>query len=156
MLLITLILCLLVPPSSNPDDPVLVPVRNLFEGMEKGDSSLVRSAFMKGAAMSSVVVTETGTQIRTGNLDRFVSYIGSPRDNHLVEPIWNIQVQRDGVFAQVWADYALYVDGKFSHCGVDAFQLAEIDGSWKIMAITDTRRTLDCVIPDEVKSKHEK
>ena len=106
--------------------------------------------------MSTIISDKEGVKVREGDLNSFVTYIGSPRDNQLVEPIWNIKVQQDGVFAQVWADYALYVDGKFSHCGVDAFQLALLNGEWKIISITDTRKIENCVIPSEVRSLHEK
>jgi len=32
----------------------------------------------------------------------------------------------------VWAPYDFWRDGKFSHCGVDAFDLIKTDEGWKI------------------------
>ena len=130
-------------------DPVLKPVRDLFKGMETADSTLVRSAFLTDAQMRSVVETPEGTKIQSGDLDRFVKAIGTST-RKLAEPIWNIKVEIDGPFAQVWAEYALYIDGEFHHCGVDAFQLIKKGEEWKIMLITDTRRTEDCKVPEEV------
>jgi hypothetical protein len=32
----------------------------------------------------------------------------------------------DGPLASVWAEYSFYAGEKFSHCGIDAFQLAQV------------------------------
>lgn len=40
--------------------------------------------------------------------------------------------------AQVWMPYDIYIDGKWSHCGVDAFTLLKIAGQWKTVALLYT------------------
>jgi hypothetical protein len=35
--------------------------------------------------------------------------------------------------AVVWGEYEFLIDGEFSHCGVDAVDLAKVDGDWKIV-----------------------
>lgn len=37
-----------------------------------------------------------------------------------------------GPIAVVWGEYDFWIDGKFSHCGVDTVNLAKVDGAWKI------------------------
>jgi hypothetical protein len=32
----------------------------------------------------------------------------------------------------VWLPYDLYLDGKWSHCGVDVFTLVRQEGAWRI------------------------
>jgi hypothetical protein len=32
----------------------------------------------------------------------------------------------------VWGEYEFWIDGAFSHCGVDAVDLVKIDGEWKV------------------------
>lgn len=46
------------------------------------------------------------------------------------ERYWNptILVHRD--IAHFWAPYSFDVDGKRSHCGIDSFSLARVDGAW--------------------------
>ena len=48
------------------------------------------------------------------------------------ERYWNptILVHRD--IAHFWAPYSFDVDGKRSHCGVDSFSLARVDGKWML------------------------
>lgn len=37
-----------------------------------------------------------------------------------------------GPIAVVWGEYEFWVNGEFSHCGVDAVDLVKVDGAWKI------------------------
>ena len=37
-----------------------------------------------------------------------------------------------GPIAVVWGEYEFYIDGVFSHCGVDSADLVKMDGVWKI------------------------
>jgi hypothetical protein len=53
-------------------------------------------------------------------------------------------VHVDGPLAVVWADYSFYAGSKFSHCGVDAFQLARTGTTWQIISIVDTWRKQGC------------
>jgi hypothetical protein len=53
-------------------------------------------------------------------------------------------VHVDGPLAVVWTDYAFFAGQKFSHCGVDAFQLARTPAGWRIVALADTRKTEGC------------
>jgi hypothetical protein len=48
------------------------------------------------------------------------------------ERIWNPEVRVHGQIATVWAPYDFWRDGKFSHCGIDAFDLIKTDEGWKI------------------------
>jgi hypothetical protein len=46
--------------------------------------------------------------------------------------------------ASVWTDYTFYRDGKFSHCGIDNFDMAKIEGRWRILNLTFTMETEGC------------
>jgi hypothetical protein len=37
-----------------------------------------------------------------------------------------------GPIAVVWGEYEFWIDGEFSHCGVDSVDLVKIEGEWKI------------------------
>ena len=36
--------------------------------------------------------------------------------------MWNPEVRVHGLIATVWTPYNFWIDGKFSHCGIDAFE----------------------------------
>jgi hypothetical protein len=48
------------------------------------------------------------------------------------ERIWNPDVRVHGSIATVWTPYDFWIDGKLSHCGVDAFDLIKTAEGWKI------------------------
>ena len=37
-----------------------------------------------------------------------------------------------GPIAVVWGEYEFWIDGEFSHCGIDAVDLVNVDADWKI------------------------
>ena len=48
------------------------------------------------------------------------------------ERYWSPTVMIRGSMALVWAPYEFQTDGVTSHCGVDVFSFARIDGVWKV------------------------
>lgn len=54
------------------------------------------------------------------------------------ERMWDPEVRIRGRIAHVWTPYDFWTDGKFSHCGVDAFDLLRTDEGWKIAGGTYT------------------
>jgi hypothetical protein len=49
-------------------------------------------------------------------------------------------VKVDGPLAIVWTPYEFYYNGRYSHCGVNSFQLVRLNGKWMIQYLIDTRR----------------
>jgi hypothetical protein len=54
-------------------------------------------------------------------------------DDHTYrERYWSPTVLIRGAMALVWAPYEFQTDGQTSHCGIDVFSFARIDGVWKV------------------------
>jgi hypothetical protein len=68
----------------------------------------------------------------------------TPEGTNLDERILDYQIKIDGALASAWTPYNFYVNGNFSHCGVNSFQLVKMDDVWKIVYIIDTRRKEPC------------
>jgi hypothetical protein len=62
----------------------------------------------------------------------------------LNERIYDPEVRIDADLAQVWTYYTFHRDTTFSHCGIDAIQLARTSAGWKITQLADTRRQQGC------------
>jgi hypothetical protein len=131
---------------------IMQPIVRLFKGMNLGDSAMVRSAFAKEVTMVTVSKDKAGNQVvrRESSLAGFLKAVGTPHSEPWSEPIWDANIEVDGTFAQVWTRYAFYVGKKFSHCGVDAFQLVKYENDWKIIHLADTRQTIGCEIPASI------
>ena len=157
ILIIQLILCLAINTfSQTQEEEVMKPINLLFEGMKKADSAIVRKAFFAEAKMFSSI--ELGRKIEDSyhqpgeviikeeQLNNFLNAIGSKAKG---TPDWNeklltTEIKIDEGIAQVWTEYSFFVGDKFSHCGVNAFQLMKDNSGWKIIHIMDTRRKKGC------------
>jgi Putative lumazine-binding len=131
---------------------IMKPINALFKGMNLGDSAMVHSAFTDDAAMASIGKDKAGKVYlkRESSIAGFLKAVGTPHTETWSEPIWDARIEVDGDLAQVWTRYAFYRGKKFSHCGVDAFQLVKQNGVWKIFHLADTRQTENCDVPKSI------
>jgi len=127
------------------EDSVKAVVNQLFDGMKNSDASTIRSVFADSALLQSVGKDKEGkTVIENDQVTEFATLIGGLKKGIADERIIIESIKIDGPLAIVWAPYKFYYDGKFSHCGVDSFQLVFINGQWKIQYLIDTRRKQPC------------
>lgn len=128
------------------EDDVLAVVNQMFDGMRKKDTTMVRTAFHPNARM----VTFAGDSIAANTVDGFVDFIGRPNEQIWNEPIFDTEIRIDGNLATVWTKYVFFRGPNgdlFNHCGVDAFLLHRGAAGWKISVLTDTRREEPCEMP---------
>ena len=127
------------------EDSVKAVVKQLFEGMKNSDAKMIQSAFADSAILQSVGKNKEGKiVIENERIDEFAKFISGLKKGAADEQIVFESVKIDGQLAMVWAPYKFYFEGKFSHCGVDSFQLVFINGQWKIQYLVDTRRKQPC------------
>lgn len=130
---------------ANPDkDAALAVVKRLFDGMRAGDSAMVRSTFHPKVQFATTLVRQGNAVVQIEDAEGFVKAVGTPHAEVWDERTYNEVAHIDGTLAVVWTEYSFFAGGKFSHCGVDAFQLAKDGTEWKIIALADTRRRTGC------------
>ena len=117
-----------------------------FKALESGDSSLMRSTIHP-----NIVLTTTFTHPKTGEkvyhiepASEFLRVLGTPHASKWHEAIANVEFKVDDNLAIAWMDYSFFVDDKFSHCGVNAFEFVKLGDQWQITHIIDTRRNNNC------------
>jgi uncharacterized protein (TIGR02246 family) len=146
-LLLSLPIFAAAPATAQSDDEAAVRavVTRLFDGMRAGDGSVFAQVFTADARLQTAAVRRDGTPALTSEpIAAFAEMVSQPRDFVLDERIdaWHVRV--DGPLAVVTVDYSFYAGARFSHCGIDAFQLFKSAEGWKIFQLTDTRRTTGC------------
>lgn len=142
---LTLALFPLLGQAQNDEKLVKQTINNLFNGMRQSDGQLVRAAFSDAAILQTIARDKSGAlMVRTEQVDSFAAFIAKPHDLVYDERIRFASILIDGNLASVWTPYQFYVGEKFSHCGVNSFQLIKSAEGWKIQYLIDTRRRENC------------
>lgn len=123
------------------EDLVKASINGLFDGMKTSDSTKITKAFSKTAILQTI--TKNG-EVKNENIKDFAISISKAEKGSLEEKINFSNILIDGNLASVWTPYEFYYQGKFSHCGVNSFQLVKSNNEWKIQYIIDTRRKDHC------------
>ncbi|MBC7826253.1 MAG: nuclear transport factor 2 family protein [Chitinophagaceae bacterium] len=127
------------------EDSVKATVNKLFEGMKNADATLVSHAFSDSAILQTIARNKEGKLIiRNEKVKDFAEFVGKQQKDAADERISFETVKIDGPLAIAWTPYNFYYEGKFSHCGVNSFQLVRMNGEWKIQYLIDTRRREGC------------
>jgi len=122
-------------------DAAYAVITRLFDGMRSRDTASMRAAFAPGASLTSV----SATGVRTDAIDAWISSVATaPAGVVLDERLGERVVQVNGDLASVWVEYWFFASDRFSHCGVDAFVLARMSGTWRIVSVADTRQREGC------------
>lgn len=117
-----------------------------FDAFHKQDSTALRSMATEDITLQSISTNKEGkTILSKSEFNAFVTSIASiPKDKKFEEKLTGFSIQVDGEMANAWTPYEFWIDGKFSHCGVNSFQLMKVDSEWKIIYLVDTRRRENC------------
>ncbi|RZL48200.1 MAG: hypothetical protein EOP00_09825 [Pedobacter sp.] len=127
------------------EDAVKSTINMLFDGMRSSDTMMLRKAFATKNTLETIAKTKDGKfVVKTENVNDFIKSVGTPHNEKYDERIVFTKVLIDANLASVWTDYKFYIGDKFSHCGVNSFQLFKGEDGWKIIYLIDTRRKDNC------------
>lgn len=108
------------------------------EVLAVADSALAMISRSDRVGLSDLMTPEAiSMSIRAGDT---VRYRARTRDevraqtgtDRITERGFDGEVRVSGPLAVVWLPYDLYINGNWSHCGVDTITLVRLDGKWKI------------------------
>ena len=121
---------------------VLAIAQQFFDALEKGDTTTLRSLFIDDAR--NYFVQEKDTKIRAGS--RSPKSFRADKDRVVRERFIKdgVEVMVHNRIAMVWGSYNLWINDKFSHCGVDAFTLLKTEAGWKISSLSFSMETEGC------------
>lgn len=129
----------LAPPDGSEERAVLATIDWAFAALAAGDRAALLAEFASGGRVTEM----QGPIAATMDSADFVARIPWGQAK-LEERISDAAVEIDGAIAMVWAPYVFRVNGKVDHCGTDHFDLIRVNGAWKILNLTGSRRTTGC------------
>lgn len=113
------------------EEEVLKAVQDFFDAMAARDAEAMRRVTLPEGRFFSMREEQGAAHMRSITNAEFAQQLAAAKENFL-ERMWKPQVLRHGRIAVVWTPYDFHRDARFSHCGVDAFNLVKTDEGWKI------------------------
>ena len=127
------------------EDSVKAVINSLFDGMKQADADLVKKTFADSMVLQTISRDrEGGIRVQSQNANDFIEFVRKQTKGAADERITFETIKIDGSLASVWTPYHFYLNGQFSHCGVNSFQLVRFKSGWKIQYLIDTRRKQPC------------
>ena len=121
---------------------VMEVVQHYLDAVTQLDSGMVRAVLAPGMHLSSVSGGGSGP-VRHQSDSAFMVRLATSKQK-LLPRIWTPVVHVSPGIASVWTLYDLHLDGKFSHCGVEIFDLLRTSAGWKIVSVVYTVQPQGC------------
>ena len=116
---------------------VLNTTATFFDALSMPDTVALGKVLLRDGQFYSLRIDSAGATARPSSHEDTFSMLAQNRERFL-ERGWNPSVSIHGSVAVVSTQYDFYVNGSFSHCGTDVFNLLKTDGGWMISGITYT------------------
>jgi len=122
-------------------------IKLFFKGLQNGDTITMKKTIASSAILQTAYTNKEGESIlNNDDFNKFLKSVASKKkEDNWEEKLLSYAIKVDGNMANVWTPYEFYLNYKFSHCGVNSFQLFHDGETWKIIYLIDTRRRLGCV-----------
>ena len=114
-------------------------IQNMFTAMKNSDTVLLKTCFSPTAVFQTVASTSNEIIVKNETVQNFINSISKQPAGSLDERIVFETVKTNKYLASVWTPYEFYFKDKYSHKGVNSFQLVKFKEGWKIQYLIDTR-----------------
>jgi hypothetical protein len=131
-------------------DDALAVVNKLFEMMAAHKPAEIVALHTPEAQLVAVMKNKEGKTVnRTFTAEAFSKNFAEKRAE-LKEDMYAPKTEIHGDLALVWGRYVFFVNGKVSHCGVNAFHLVRTGAGWKIGGASTTMEPQGCTEEEKV------
>jgi hypothetical protein len=134
--------------TSNEQIAVKKTIETFFDGLHKGDSTIVSSTLHTTIKIQTTLTNKDGKKklITDSKKKLLIGIANKKAENTYLEKLLSWDIKIDGNLASVWTPYQFYLNGKLSHCGANSYQLFNNNGKWEIIYLIDMRRRENCNI----------
>ena len=118
------------------EDQIKAVILKTFSAMKSVDSVALKSCFMEKAVLQISQVRPEGTIVREVPIANFVKNVMTRKAGDMDERVlsWG-PILVDHEIATAWVPYEFYLNGKFTHKGVDAIILVKVGEEFKIQTL---------------------
>ena len=121
---------------SKEEDQIKAVILKTFSAMKAVDSVALKSCFTSTALLQISQMRPEGASVRDLPVSKFVQSVLSRKPGEMDERVlsWG-PILIDHEIATAWVPYEFYLNGKFSHKGVDVFLLVKTGNEFKIQTL---------------------
>jgi len=118
------------------EDQIKSVILKTFSAMKSVDSVALKSCFTEKALLHISQVRPEGNVVREVCIANFIQNVMSRKPGDMDERVlsWG-PILIDHEIATAWVPYEFYLNGKFSHKGVDVFLLIKTGNEYKIQTL---------------------
>jgi hypothetical protein len=118
------------------EDQIKSVILKTFSAMKSVDSVALKSCFTEKALLHISQVRPEGNVVREVSIANFIQNVMTRKPGDIDERVlsWG-PILIDHEIATAWVPYEFYLNGKFSHKGVDAFILVKVGEEYKIQTL---------------------
>jgi hypothetical protein len=116
----------------------LAVVNKLFEMMAAHKPAEIVALHTPEAQLIAIVKNKEGKTVNRAIKAEDFSKNFAEKKAEIFEDMYAPKTEVDGNFAQVWGRYVFFINGKISHCGINAFHLVRTDAGWRIAGASST------------------
>ena len=118
------------------EDQIKSVILKTFSAMKSVDSVALKSCFTEKALLHISQVRPEGNVVREVSIANFIQNVMSRKPGDMDERVlsWG-PILIDHEIATAWVPYEFYLNGKFTHKGVDAFILVKVGEKYKIQTL---------------------
>lgn len=128
---------------SHPEfDLVMATVTDWIRTLETGDLERRVELTIDGSIIQRLIQQDDGSfdlRPRVRSIDTSIV-----QSSVQVERYWDERVFINEQMAVFWASYDFWVDGSFTHCGTDVFDLIKVDDQWRLGNMMYTIQRIGC------------
>ena len=119
-------------------------VQTIWGAMVTSDGEKLKTLFLPEAQFYRISKAADKDGYSVSKASDFADAV-SKWPNGYLERTWDGKVNVDGRMATYWAPFDMWLQGKFSHCGVDQMTMIKTGGLWRVSNITYTDDRESCV-----------
>ena len=128
------------------EDKIKEVISLFFEGLQSGDTLKIKQTISDKLILQTTFINKDGKSVlKNESVSTFLNSVASKKnEDNWEERLLSYHIQIDDNMANVWTPYKFYLNNKFSHCGVNSFQMFKDGEEWEIIYLIDTRRKQEC------------
>ena len=128
------------------EDKIKDVISLFFEGLQSGDTLKIKQTISDKLILQTTFINKEGKSVlKNESVSTFLNSVASKKkEDNWEEQLLSYHIRIDVNMANVWTPYEFYLNNKFSHCGVNSFQMFKDGEQWEIIYLIDTRRKQEC------------